>query len=118
MNFRHILLPFLFHFFGHALAYVISCIIIILKFILVQVEFHRKGTFLWIKRYDFVVFIKEVRVQLDLSQEDLAREIGVSFATVNRWENERFQPSRLALRSVETYCDRMIELGMLLLDDL
>ena len=72
---------------------------------------------LLIKRYDFVFFIKEVRVQLDLSQEDLAREIGVSFATVNRWENRRFLPSKMALRQIEMYCDRMIELGRLLLPD-
>jgi putative transcriptional regulator len=72
---------------------------------------------LWIKRYDFVFFIKEVRVQLDLSQEDLAREIGVSFATVNRWENRRFLPSKMALRQIEMYCDRMIKLGRLLLPD-
>jgi putative transcriptional regulator len=72
---------------------------------------------LWIKRYDFVIFIKDVRVQLDLSQEDLAREIGVSFATVNRWENRRFLPSKMALRQIEMYCDRMIKLGRLLLPD-
>jgi DNA-binding XRE family transcriptional regulator len=74
-------------------------------------------TFLWIKQYEFVVLIKNVRVQLDLSQEDLAREIGVSYATVNRWENGRFLPSRMAIRQVEAYCDRMIELGRLLLPD-
>ncbi len=73
--------------------------------------------FLWIKHYDFVVLIKKVRVQLGLSQEDLAREVGVSYATVNRWENGRFLPSRMAIRQVEAYCDRMIELGKLLLSD-
>jgi putative transcriptional regulator len=72
---------------------------------------------LWIKQYDIVVFIKEIRSQLDLSQEDFAREIGVSCATVNRWENGRFLPSKMALRCVETYCDRMIELGRLMLPD-
>jgi DNA-binding XRE family transcriptional regulator len=75
------------------------------------------GSALWIKQYDFVILIKEVRVQLDLSQEDFAREIGVSCATVNRWENGRFLPSKMAIRCVETYCDRMIELGRLLLPD-
>lgn len=76
------------------------------------------GTALWIKQYDFVILIKEVRVQLDLSQEDFAREIGVSYATVNRWENGRFLPSKMALRCVETYCDRMMERGKLLLSDI
>ncbi len=70
---------------------------------------------MWVKQYNFVVLIKKMRVQLDLSQEDLAREIGVSYATVNRWENGRFLPSRMAVRQVEAYCDRMIALGRLLL---
>lgn len=39
--------------------------------------------------------------------------MGVSHATVNRWENGRFWPSRLALRQVEAYCDGMIERGRL-----
>ncbi|HML96466.1 MAG TPA: helix-turn-helix transcriptional regulator [Thermodesulfobacteriota bacterium] len=72
---------------------------------------------MWIEQYNFVILIKEVRIQLDLSQENLAREIGVSYATVNRWENGRFLPSRMALRFVETYCDKMIELGRLQLPE-
>jgi DNA-binding XRE family transcriptional regulator len=72
---------------------------------------------MWIQDYDYVVLIKTVRSQLDLSQEDLAREVGVSYATVNRWENERFSPSRMAMRQVEAYCDRMIEQGRLALPD-
>ena len=56
---------------------------------------------LWIKQYDFTMLRKEALVQLALSQEDLAREIGVSFATVNRWENGRFMPSKMALSRIE-----------------
>ena len=48
---------------------------------------------MWIKPYDGAILIKEVHVQLALSQEDLARETGVSYATVNRWENGRFMSS-------------------------
>ena len=70
---------------------------------------------MWVKPYDVAIFIKEVRVQLALSQEDLAREIGVSYATVNRWENGRFMPSKMALRQIEAYCERMMETGRLLL---
>lgn len=40
--------------------------------------------------------VKLARSKLGISQEDFAREIGVSFATVNRWENGNFKPSRLA----------------------
>jgi len=57
--------------------------------------------------------VKEVRRQLALSQEDLARELGVSYATVNRWENSQAKPSKLARAQLESFCDRMIEDGML-----
>jgi putative transcriptional regulator len=48
--------------------------------------------------------IKDVRRQLGLSQEELAHALGVSFATVNRWENGRAIPSRLARRQIEQLC--------------
>ena len=38
----------------------------------------------------------EIRSALQWSQSKLADEIGVSFATVNRWENEKSTPNRLA----------------------
>ena len=38
--------------------------------------------------------IREIRRQLGVSQEDLAKLTGVSFATVNRWENGHSAPSR------------------------
>lgn len=40
--------------------------------------------------------IKTVRVKLGLTQERLAERLGVSFATVNRWEKGRSRPSQLA----------------------
>jgi len=48
--------------------------------------------------------VKEVRRQLQLSQEKLADALGVSFATVNRWENSKTLPSKLALRQFEQFC--------------
>ena len=45
---------------------------------------------------DYPSLVKEVRRQLGISQEDLARELGVSYATVNRWENGQAKPSKLA----------------------
>jgi type I restriction enzyme M protein len=41
--------------------------------------------------------IRESRLVLDLSQEDLARELEVVFATVNRWERGKFQPDSRSL---------------------
>ena len=42
--------------------------------------------------------IRTLRKQLGLTQEEFAHEIGVTFATVNRWENKKSEPSRLALK--------------------
>ena len=44
--------------------------------------------------------IKKLRKRLALTQEEFAHEIGVTFATVNRWENAKAKPSRLALRTL------------------
>ena len=45
--------------------------------------------------------LKKLRQQKGWSQEDLARELGVSFATVNRWENGKTKPSRLAQEKIK-----------------
>lgn len=50
--------------------------------------------------------VKFVRIKLNLSQEDLARELGVSFATINRWENGSYNPSRLAKKVFEDFCQK------------
>ena len=45
--------------------------------------------------------LKKLRQQKGWSQEALARELGVSFATVNRWENGKTKPSRLAQEKIK-----------------
>ena len=62
--------------------------------------------------------VKEVRRQLSISQEDLARELGVSYATVNRWENGLAKPSRLARVQLNSFCERMEAAGMLNLSEI
>jgi putative transcriptional regulator len=61
----------------------------------------------------FPAYIKEIRRQLELSQEDLAHALGVSFATVNRWENGKTAPSKLAQRQFEQFCARKKKRGEL-----
>jgi transcriptional regulator with XRE-family HTH domain len=51
--------------------------------------------------------IKVVRQKLGLTQMRLAELMGVSFASVNRWENGQSRPSSLAWRKIE----RVEELG-------
>jgi len=48
--------------------------------------------------------IKNIRNKLSISQEQLARELNVSYTTLNRWENNRTSPSRLAKMRIAEYC--------------
>lgn len=44
--------------------------------------------------------IKELRTSLGLTQEQFAAKVGVTFTTVNRWENGKSKPSPLALKRI------------------
>ena len=44
---------------------------------------------------DYAERIKRLRSKIGLTQQGLADRLGVSFATVNRWENNQTKPSRL-----------------------
>ncbi len=68
-----------------------------------------------IDEHNLPELVKEVRRQLRLSQEDLARELGVSFATVNRWENGKSKPSKLARAQFDSYCAKMTRQRRLML---
>ena len=46
-----------------------------------------------------------VQEKMDMSQEDLARALNVSFSTVNRWENEKTKPIKMARAVFETFCE-------------
>lgn len=48
--------------------------------------------------------IKLIRKEVNISQESLARELNVSYATINRWENSMSKPSRLAMDKLKIYC--------------
>ncbi len=45
--------------------------------------------------------VKSLRVNLGMTQEDLAHELGVTVSTVNRWENGHTRPSRLATAGLD-----------------
>ena len=45
--------------------------------------------------------LKTIRRTLSLTQEQLAHRLGVSFVTVNGWENGKRKPSPLARRQIE-----------------
>ena len=48
--------------------------------------------------------IKDIRSRLGLSQTELAGKLGVSFATVNRWEKGRCEPSQIAINAIKRMC--------------
>jgi len=45
--------------------------------------------------------IRELRKRLDLTQEKFAARLGVTFPTINRWENGRTAPSPLAKQRIQ-----------------
>jgi DNA-binding transcriptional regulator YiaG len=65
------------------------------------------------KPENFPETVKDVRRQLALSQEELAHALGVSFATVNRWENGKTAPSKLAQRQFKQFYAQKKEQGEL-----
>ncbi len=44
--------------------------------------------------------VKELRAKKGWAQEDIAREIGVSLSTIQRWEKQGARPTRLARREL------------------
>ena len=42
---------------------------------------------------DYPKSLKEYREKMFMSQEDLAQKLGISYVTVNRWENGKFEPT-------------------------
>lgn len=48
--------------------------------------------------------IKQIRSYLNMSQQEFANELGMTFATVNRWENGRASANKLAQEKVFRLC--------------
>jgi DNA-binding XRE family transcriptional regulator len=44
------------------------------------------------KNEDIPALIKELRERLDLTQEQFAQKVGVTYSTVNHWENGKRVP--------------------------
>lgn len=49
--------------------------------------------------------VKKVRSFLGVSQDKFAQMLGVSYATINRWENSKNEPSKLAQKSFFDFCE-------------
>ena len=50
---------------------------------------------------DIPRLVREIRDRTGLTQEKFAAKLGVTFPTINRWENSRAKPSPLARQRIE-----------------
>jgi DNA-binding transcriptional regulator YiaG len=50
--------------------------------------------------------LKTVRKDLELSQEDFGHLLGVTGATVHRWEKGVYKPSKLAIEKINQLLDQ------------
>lgn len=53
---------------------------------------------------DYPATIIKLRAILDLSQAALAELLGVSFTSVNRWENGKYEPTKLVKEKIRLIC--------------
>ena len=49
--------------------------------------------------------LKSIRQHSFLSQEAFARELNVSFSSVNRWEGGRAKPNLNAMKNIKAFCE-------------
>ncbi|MDY6064430.1 MAG: helix-turn-helix transcriptional regulator [Candidatus Enterosoma sp.] len=54
--------------------------------------------------YDYKTMIITLRNKLILTQEEFAKLLGVSFASVNRWERGHHEPTTKAKRKIVELC--------------
>lgn len=59
-----------------------------------------------IKSLSFPEQVKTVRVLLQLTQTELAEQIGISYATVSRWERENRTPHLAMVGKFYSFCMR------------
>ena len=55
---------------------------------------------------DYRKIVKQLREKMLLSQEEMAKKLGVSFATVNRWENGHHEPTFKERRKLRELCKK------------
>jgi putative transcriptional regulator len=61
--------------------------------------------------------VRDLRERTGLTQEKFAAKLGVTYPTINRWENGRAKPSPLALRQIEDLLRFLGDRGQDLLDE-
>ena len=56
---------------------------------------------------DMAPLVRELRKRLGLTQEKFAARLGVTFPTINRWENGRVKPSPMAVEHLRDFVQEM-----------
>lgn len=54
---------------------------------------------------DFPKIVKYAREKLGMSQEEMAHALKISFATINRWENGKTHPNKMAMSVFFAFCE-------------
>lgn len=67
--------------------------------------FHQE--YLGVKQPVIGQLVRELRQTLKLTQEKFAAQLGVTFPTINRWENGRSLPFPLALRQIDSLLQQL-----------
>jgi DNA-binding transcriptional regulator YiaG len=50
--------------------------------------------------------VRHLRQTLGISQEELAHALNVSYVTINRWENGKTVPNKMAKMVFYTFCEQ------------
>ena len=66
---------------------------------------------------DIPRLVRALRERTGLTQEKFAAKLGVTFPTINRWENGRSKPSPLALKQIADLLRSLGDRGQDLLDE-
>ena len=53
---------------------------------------------------DYTKLLLQIRAKFNISQQELADRMNVSFTTINRWENGKTMPTKKHLCIIENIC--------------
>lgn len=67
-----------------------------------------------VEQSEIAALIRETRQLLQLSQAEFASMLGVSFHSVNRWQNRRTRPLPLARKQISTLLHQLGDSGQAL----
>lgn len=53
----------------------------------------------------FAKALKQARESLGMTQMELSKALGISFSTINRYENEKHFPTPIVLNAIQSFFD-------------